>query len=1132
MEERRPGVFDSYTLRVSSEHPTRRDDDSTDPTLKADSAGSRASLPHRSGIPAPPDVASAPASARFGKFVRTQRLGAGGMGEVWKAWDTQLSRWVALKFLKGSDDEEIARFEREAQVAARLNHPHIAAIYEVGVDQDRHFIAMQFIDGRTLRHLARTDLRLITSLIHDAAKAAAFANDTGIVHRDIKPENLMVVSRGADHHLFVMDFGLARATEGASDLSVSGSIVGTPAYMPPEQARGERADARADVYSLGATLYELAAGRKPFAGATVYETLKKVQEDDPTPPRRLNPKIDAELETIILKCLEKERDRRYATATDLADDLDAWRRGEPISAVPPSATYRFRKFVARRKAVIIPAILAAAVVLAAFAWWISGAAAQARKVRDAIAEATRLEAGGDLAGARDRFRLASELAPANLAARDGIARVERVQQEALTLVESGRAGIDRAELYLRDPKAKYEELIRRVDEGQARIEEALKKAPRLAVAHYLLGRAWDIKGWEEKAEAAWHRAIELDPALAPAHVALGRLHFIRALMSNVGTNDESGTVRRLRAERHGREAIACFETAATSAGDDDPVLRLVGEAMMACSRQDFPRLSKLLDEGVRKYADREGAEELWFIWGLADSDAEQARAALARALEIRPNHAHALLLRAIKRQAGDFEGAIMDATRALTIRPRLGHAWFLRGRQYFELGRWKEAEADFSQALAIRADWAEAFSNRGAARFNQGRISDAMADLDESLRLEPTDTEAFSNFVVILKSQSRFDEALAACDRFEKVNPTKADGQRLRGDVLSARGDREGAVRAYDEALRIDPRHYVTAMNRAVNLWFLGRKDEGLRANEQAIAIDPKRAEAWVNRAQMLHDAGQYEKSIEAATEAIRLNPRDAGAYLARAGARRALGDEKGAQEDTAAAARNPNTGADAGSLNDRGAALLKGGDIDAALAAFDQALRLDPRHLDALRNRSGARILKGDHRGAIEDADAGLRLKPDSAPLLYHRGFAKFCLNDNDGAWADFEAALKIDPNHADALNLHAVIRGRRGDNDGAIEELKRVVSIDPDHLKGWNNLGTACNVKGDADGSIQAYTQVIRLDPKNPDAWYNRAAAYAKKNDHPACARDIEAALKVAPADWRNRAEAERNLKALRGG
>ncbi len=176
----------------------------------------------------PPEVAAAPPDARFGRFVRVRRLGSGGMGEVWQAWDTELARWVAVKFLRVSGDEsELARFQREARVAARLSHPNIAAVYDVGEDRGRHWIAMQLVAGRTLHAFPRKDLRLTVRLIRDAARAVDHAHRDGIIHRDLKPENIMLEDGGAaGPRVYVMDFGLARPAEGATVLSSTGTVVG------------------------------------------------------------------------------------------------------------------------------------------------------------------------------------------------------------------------------------------------------------------------------------------------------------------------------------------------------------------------------------------------------------------------------------------------------------------------------------------------------------------------------------------------------------------------------------------------------------------------------------------------------------------------------------------------------------------------------------------------------------------------------------------------------------------------------------------------------------------------------------------------------------------------------------------
>jgi WD40 repeat protein len=334
----------------------------------------------------------------FGDYELLEEIARGGMGIVFKARQLSLNRLVALKLISAgtlATEALVKRFRAEAEAAASLAHPNIVPIFEIGEHQGQHYFSMGLIEGPNLREaLLRCDdhgqslseqgtqpsphkadqsgalrhsvrvgafsPKQAALLLSAVARAVHYAHQHGVLHRDIKPSNILLDANGTPH---LTDFGLAKLIEKDSTLTLTNAILGTPAYMAPEQARGDakQVTTAADIYGLGAVLYEMLTGSPPFGGGTTLETIRQVLDQEPRLPSSLNPEVDRDLETICLKCLEKEPSRRYGSADALADDLDLWQRSEPIRARPATRAERLRKWVRRRPAV---AALYAALLLA------------------------------------------------------------------------------------------------------------------------------------------------------------------------------------------------------------------------------------------------------------------------------------------------------------------------------------------------------------------------------------------------------------------------------------------------------------------------------------------------------------------------------------------------------------------------------------------------------------------------------------------------------------------------------------------------------------------------------------------------------------------------------------------------
>jgi serine/threonine-protein kinase len=581
--------------------------------VSAPAAGEAAAPPNPSppgaaGAPAPVgtcDYASAPEGSKAAAPPKRRRelptipgyeiereLGRGGMGVVYKARQTRLNRPVALKMVLAgahATPQQLARFDREARAVARLQHRNIVQIYEIGELDGLPYFSLEYVDGGTLaQHIARQPQppRVAAELVETLARVMSFAHDQNIIHRDLKPANILLaralpqepgsisvepgrtqlpsitktlssatVPAVAALVPKVTDFGLAKAVEEVGEeQTASGAVMGTPSYMAPEQARGDTAaiGQLSDQYALGAILYELLTGRPPFAGSSMLDTLDQVRTREPVPPTELQPKVPADLETICLKCLQKEPGKRYAGCADLADDLGRFLTGHPIHARPVSVAERLSRWCRRNPKVAF--LSAASVLLLVLAvvvsLWAAFDTAAKNKVIEREKEAavqSTAEAVAARKVAEDNDRLATEQATVALGTIQAL--IDKVQKR-----------LDEAPGTQELKRDLLETALGCVQQVSKRAEGATSIAPTRAAAHMQLGQLFQQLGKSQEALAEFHKVYEITKARVVLKQGsdASRRNLAAALMMLADMDRELG--RDMRASlAHCKEALALWE---------------------------------------------------------------------------------------------------------------------------------------------------------------------------------------------------------------------------------------------------------------------------------------------------------------------------------------------------------------------------------------------------------------------------------------------------------------------------------------------------------------------------------------------------------------------------------------------
>jgi tetratricopeptide (TPR) repeat protein len=967
------------------------------------------------------------------------------MGVVYKARQTALKRLVALKMILSGDfagPRELTRFRAEAEAIARLRHPNIVQIYEVGEERGCPFFSLEFMEGGSLDQRVRGTPQaacMAAGLVAVLARAMQAAHQAGVVHRDLKPANVLLGRRPDATEAGepieqpleafepkVSDFGLAKRLDGDSELTHSGALVGTPSYMAPEQAEGRSQEVgpATDVYALAAILYELLTGRPPFKGATPRDTIAQVCTQEPVPVRKLQPSVPRDLETICLKGLRKEARQRYARAGDLADDLQRWREGRPILARPVPAWERAWKLARRRPAwaglvlAVVVALLGLATGGLFFGLYKGQQLGRGQAINRCVARAQEYEATGQLDAAREQLQKAQNILETDLGAADEETR--RLLQEGLQRVQ-GRLNEQDDQ---RKEERRRQDLLagrREFDERRQRFEGHRDRVLLHAASFHEEDAAADAAVVRQAAPAAL-AALGLDAA-RPQALAAGLVPF-RPLF-------EAPAQLNFVAEECVEVLLAWAEAETAPGADGGPrqALRLLDAAAALArahecgARRTFHlRRAKCLEQlgdaaGAR--AERQQAEgvapttAIDLIEGaLASYRANrlaEASVACAKVVKLQPDHfwAHYVKalcdLRAQPERWGEAEVELGICLGRLPNDPRL---LSLRGIAYLGLKEFDKAEADFSQALADSPDppvRAAVLTSRSWLRLAQNRRDEAERDLREAIRLQPKVYQGYVNLANVLRGRGDLRGALELLDRALELSPDKQE--------------------LYSRRARLHLENHDVAAAR--------RDFEQVVAREPPGAMSVRAAAARVELAQLRSLAGEHAAALAECDVVLAARPDYADAYLQRAAVLLKLeGRNKEAGE---ALDRYLRAGGKPAPKVHRARGMLHAerGEYRAAVAAYSQALFLK-EDAETLIDRGWAYLRQKAVQPALDDFDAALRLDPKRAHALAGRGWAMLMQKAAQPALDDFDAALKLDPGHTDALagrGTALVMRGRLAD-------------------------------------------------------------------------------------------------------